>query len=254
MGFAGAGGIRARFEGGIRVVIRFRGIDLVVGNELADAGQKAVFDGGVFVRQGGLAGQGGAVLLRPLAGRAQDQGGDGVEFVGDGTQAQPSGLKGNGAAAGGNIQHDGVGDGQVVVKPAALCGGEVVGEGALVAESDIRPLAAGLDFVHPAPLGHDGVGSAEGADKLGMVGVGAQQSGDHRSAANHQRPPRPPDVEMVDRRMAGQSAPLANGLHGDFVDGEPVFDEARGLGWGGHGWGSGLAAAARGLASNVAAG
>ena len=40
-----------------------------------------------------------------------------------------SGVKGDAAAAGGNIQHNGAGDGQVVAEPLALVGGEVVGEG-----------------------------------------------------------------------------------------------------------------------------
>ena len=69
-------------------------------------------------------------LLGPLAGGAQDEGGYGVEFVGDGAEAEAAGFEGDAAAAGGDVQHYRVGDGQVVAEPLALGVGEVVGEGA----------------------------------------------------------------------------------------------------------------------------
>ena len=36
----------------------------------------------------------------------------------------------------------------------------------------------------------------------------------------------PPDMELVDRRVAGHSAPLTDGFGGEFVDGQAFFDEA----------------------------
>ena len=62
-----------------------------------------------------------AVSLRPFAGGPEYQASDGVQLVGDGTESQPSGLEGDGAAAGGNVEDDGVWrTGQVLVEPVQL--------------------------------------------------------------------------------------------------------------------------------------
>ena len=103
-------------------------------------------------------------------------------------------------------------------------------ESALVTEGDVGPLTAGFDFVHFAPLGNDGIGATYRADESAMVCIGRQQSGGHGGAADYERPAGPPDVELVDRRVAGHGAAFAEGFHGDFVDGEPVLDEATGGG------------------------
>ena len=91
--------------GACGVVFRFRGIDLVVGDECAGAFQKPVADG--FVLGHKFASE----LLGPLAGGAQNEGCHRVELVGDGRDAQAARLKRDAAATGGNIQHDGVGRG-----------------------------------------------------------------------------------------------------------------------------------------------
>ena len=56
-------------------------------------------------------------MLGPLARGTQDETGDGVQFIGDGAEAQSSGLKGDRAAAGGNVEDNGVRAGQVGIEP-----------------------------------------------------------------------------------------------------------------------------------------
>ena len=48
--------------------------------------------------------QGVAVLLRPLACGTQDETGNGVQFIGDGTESQASCFKGDRAASGGDVE------------------------------------------------------------------------------------------------------------------------------------------------------
>ena len=71
-----------------------------------------------------------------------------------------SGLKGDAAAAGGDIQRDGDGDDQVVAEPLALVGGEVVGEGAGDGVGDLEGFAGGFGAVEAALPGvHAGMGT-----------------------------------------------------------------------------------------------
>ena len=115
-----------------------------------------------------------SILLRPLAGGVEDDVGDWVEFVGVGAQSESSSLEWDGAAARSHIEDDRVLDGKVVMEPRAFIVGKIVRECALVAEGYIRPLACGLDFVHLAPFGDDGLGRADSVDEGIVVGVTVQ--------------------------------------------------------------------------------
>ncbi len=99
------------------VILRCPGI--YADQKLLNPGQKASGDAVVELHRAFVAAvipvlaaimpsQGGAVPLGPLAGGAQDEGGDGVELVGDAAESKPPGLEGDGAAAGGDVQHQGV--------------------------------------------------------------------------------------------------------------------------------------------------
>ena len=215
---------------------RLGGID--VGQQFADAGLKA----GAGVLVGGA--QGRPIALRPFAGGAQDETGHRVEFVGDGAQAQPPGLKRDAAAAGGYVEDDGVGNGHPGVEPVPLVGRRVVRKGAGMALiADLVALV--IFFGDGQPLGdvmEVGAGAEEvenggaGSSAVGRLRQQRQQSG---GPGGRQRPPRPPDVEPVDRRQGRGGGPLADGLGGEFVDGEPFFDEAGCGGEGGVGSGGG---------------
>ena len=159
------------FEG-FRGGLFFRGINTV--QQFRDPFLKA----GADFLIGGV--QGVAVLLGPLAGGAQDKGGHRVEFVGDGIQPQAPGLKGNRAAASGNIQHQGIGDGQVLLKPVGFGGGEVVGESALAGIARIQFDAGLLGGVQPPLLVNDAGMGANQVIKGVPVGVGRQQRRRHR--------------------------------------------------------------------------
>ena len=164
------------------VVRRFRGIDLIVGDEGADAFQQPAVDG--FVLGHKFASE----LLGPLAGGAQDEGCHRVELVGDSRDARAARLKGDAAATGGNIQHDGVGRGQVVLEPLPLRVGEVVAEGARVVLFSGGPL--GID-VHRLL---ESVACGFGGIDFRLVGddfrVGAHQAQNvARSASDDSRAP-----------------------------------------------------------------
>ena len=115
------------------------------------------------------------MFLRPLAGGAQDEGGYGVEFVGDGTQAQSARLEGNAAAARCGVQRQRVWGSEVVLQPCGLGGRGVVGEGARHGVALLEALAGFSGGGDALRLLDDALVRSHSAQEFVSIGVGVEQ-------------------------------------------------------------------------------
>ncbi len=198
-----------------------------------------------------VVGQFGAKARRVVQRGLEDHRCHRIQVVGDRREAIAQRLERDGAAACKRVEHAQVARAPGVLQQVAhgrqVFGGRVNRERprraviGVAFELDLPGLGP---FDQLAPLSRVAA-DADEADKPLLIGFGVREPvaqarrpvgrprGQHarqdRRAAGDQRPPRPPDVQEVERRQRARCAALALALRADRGDGEPGFDEEGGM-------------------------
>ena len=172
--------------------------------------------------------RGGPVSERPIDGGHENQRGDGVEVVRQGGSPQPLRFHGNAAAAGGRVEYRNGGQRppRCARQPVLVFITWRICEGTSVAIR-VRPqiLPRALRRIDPASGRHRIAVNAEHVQKPAPVRVRRQEGGQHGGPRRHQRAPRPPDVQVVNRWQRGHRPPLADTLLTKCRNRKPPLDQ-----------------------------
>ena len=99
-------------------------------------------------------------------------------------------------------------------------------EGAAVRIRIRHSLTRSLRLIDRPACGHRIPVDADGVEKGLPVGVRRQKRREHRRPGGHQRPSRPPHMQVVGRRQRRHRAPFPGALLAERRDRQPVLDES----------------------------